>query len=443
MMGKDDPWKRVCSNSENDPGGPYCTDAANTKGNPSVVPANPADLNGPKGYSELPRPIIGCSRIDPTLHGMQFDTCAGIAGTTKALFAQPAVGVQTGIVAPGYPAYPAVPAAPAPGTSTNPYLVLMGEDPTISTKAGVAKTCHNGVDALGNPITYFGYFDCALSTYCDPGEGPCPGGVLRKGCLRPTDTRVIVGHADEDSAHYVAPIRNGTPGVEAGNVTTSCSAAGGTGMVFTGDQNFINNLSSGGRPITLYVQHNPATPGVAGIPSVGIGPQDMLLIGTLVAEGAIESKNKAEICTGGPQATAPANNCSVAVTATGSAVAYGYPLAILAYDPKLPYPTVSPQAPQEFEVDFGSNNTKINGSVYVAGELTFNPINVNGSSIAYDIDLQSSTSSYRYMDAYGVASPPPGFMSSAGIATMILKSFIVCTTFGSETTSAAAGGLCQ
>ncbi|HSE95797.1 MAG TPA: hypothetical protein VLD61_07885, partial [Methylomirabilota bacterium] len=203
---------------------------------------------------------------------------------------------------------------------------------------------------------------------------------------------------------------------------------------------FINNLSTGARPITLYVQHNPATPGVAGIPTVSIGPQDMMLIGTLVAEGAVNSKNKAEICTGGTQGAAPANTCTVAVTGT----AYGYPLAMLAYDPKLPYPSTGPpNAPQEFEVDFGSNNTQINGSVYVAGELTFNPMNVNGSSIAFDIDLQSSTSSYRYVELYGTESPPPGFMSSAGIATMILKSFIVCSSYGAETTNGSTGGMCR
>jgi hypothetical protein len=64
----DNPWKHVCSNSQNDPGGPFCNSAGNTKGNPSVTPSDPQDPHGPRGYVDLPKPVIGCSRIDPTIH---------------------------------------------------------------------------------------------------------------------------------------------------------------------------------------------------------------------------------------------------------------------------------------------------------------------------------------------------------------------------------------
>jgi hypothetical protein len=85
-------------------------------------------------------------------------------------------------------------------------------------------------------------------------------------------------------------------------------------------------------------------------------------------------------------------------------------------------------------VNFGSNNVNINGSVYASGELTFNPINVNGSSVAFDIQLQSNTASYVYQSTYGVASPPPGFLSSSGPVAIVRKSFIVCSTYTEHTT---------
>jgi hypothetical protein len=67
VMGVDSPWKHVCADARPDNGG-YCNDTRNTKGNPSVKPADPNSENGPRAYDDLPRPILGCSRID-TVHG--------------------------------------------------------------------------------------------------------------------------------------------------------------------------------------------------------------------------------------------------------------------------------------------------------------------------------------------------------------------------------------
>ena len=421
ILGEDDPWKHVCSNSSADPGGPLCNAPGNQNGNPAVNPADPAHENGPKGWDDLPRPIIGCSRIDPTLHGMNFGTCAGLSGTTKALFAQPAVAAGShGAIAPGYPAYP---------SATGSNLVIMGEDPTITTGVPV-KTCSGG------GVTYFGYFDCALTTYCHPSDhGACPGGTavpgdVRKACVHPSDTRL------SDTARYVAPTLSGGT---TGDVTSGCVAAGGTGMVFLGDTNFKNNYGSATNAFLTYV----ATTGGVGT-KVEVRTQDVEIFGTMVVEGDWETVNKTFVCAGWPLGSpVPANGCpgSTAGSTTYQADSskYGYPLAGLVYDPKLPYPTVSPNAPQDIFVDFGSNNVNINGSVYTGGHLSFNPINVNGSSVGFEIQLQSTTSSYVYQSTYGGASPPPGFMSSSGPVAIVRKSFIVCSTYSESTTSEAAG----
>ena len=66
VLGIDNPWKHVCSNSSQDNPPGYCNEPANRNGNPSIVPADPNEYpGGPAAYDDLPRPQLGCSAIDP------------------------------------------------------------------------------------------------------------------------------------------------------------------------------------------------------------------------------------------------------------------------------------------------------------------------------------------------------------------------------------------
>ena len=76
VLGIDNPWKHVCSNSSQDNPPGYCNEPANRNGNPTIVPADPNEYpGGPAAYDELPRPQLGCSAIDVTLHGETGGNC--------------------------------------------------------------------------------------------------------------------------------------------------------------------------------------------------------------------------------------------------------------------------------------------------------------------------------------------------------------------------------
>jgi hypothetical protein len=409
----DNPWKHVCSNSQNDPGGPFCNSAGNTKGNPAVTPADPQDPNGPRGYVDLPRPVIGCSRIDPTIHSTNSTLDCPSASTN--LYSQPAVT--------GYPAFPAVPA------DGGPMLVIMGDDPAIT---ATAKSC--GEDFQTPSKKYFGYFDCALRTSCP--ASVC--GAIRKGCIR--------GNKDPDTG---ADLSGGSTlywrlGSGVGYDGTTCGA--NTGLVWIGSWS-PSNITAGSvaSPGVFYVMHDKAASMAkngAGKAVADLGPQDTYFNGTIVSEGDVISKNKAALCVNGPAPSPlPANSCPTPQTGYSATKGYGYPLALMSYDPKLPYPTVSPQAPQPISVNFGSNNTNVNGSVYSGGQLTFNPINVNGTSIAFNIDLQSATSTYNYVPQYGNDAPPAGFLpGTSDPVVMLPKSFITCNNYHDDSPSGTPPG---
>jgi Tfp pilus assembly protein PilX len=391
----DNPWKHVCSNSKNDPGGSLCNSAGNTKGNPTVIPADTQDPNGPRGFSALPRPIIGCSQIDPTVHRMTAGSCSALGGS--GLFSQPGIT--------NYPAYPS--------TGTAKQLVLMGESPVLTS---TAKSC--GQDGSG--VKYFGYFDCALRT-------PCPASVcgsVRKGCIRDA--------TDPDSGGTAAAasyFRLGTDG-------SSCGS--NTGMVFLGSQDFTTDIGSTTTAYTIYVMHDAPSPGTGDVPTATDHAPGHTFYGTLVVEGNVSYLTKSVICTGGPApSNPPASFTSNCGSATGSA--YGYPLALLSYDPKLAYPTVSPQAPQPITTNFGTPNAVINGQVYSGGSVSFNPINVNGATVGFNIDLQASSSTYQYVPDYGIASPPPSFPPGASDPVVLTpKTFIVCNGYHDDSSGATS-----
>lgn len=352
VLGIDNPWKHVCSNSSQDNPPGYCNEPANRNGNPTIVPADPNEYpGGPAAYDELPRPQLGCSAIDVTLHGETVGNCP--PGQNY-----------------GYP-YP-----------SGKRLVVAGD--------------RSKANCDGGGMQYQGYFDCALSTPCP--SAICGGG--RAACLKPADTRT--------GATYVKAT---APGV--------CAAAGATGMVFTSSLTWPANYGSAGNGILAYIMR----PGDFTI-------QSRDLYGTVVVEG-----NGSSGC-GGSRDLWHKNGSRI-WTATNI---YGYPLAYLIFDPVdavnlAPQPTANPLNPQGVCADMGSaSGTEIHGLVYSGGHVEFNPIIMDGGVVAFEIQTQSTASSYGYNPTYGNAAPPPGFpVGSGNTVVLVRKSFLVCADYAADT----------
>jgi hypothetical protein len=423
MVAVDNPWKHVCSNAKPDNNG-YCNEALNRNGNPTITPSDPNDPNGPAAYNTLPYPVLGCSRIAPALHKNNADT---------VLF-------QNAVCGPGG-AHNNMKTYPYPTGAGVPRFVLMGEVP--GPVGGTPRSCNDEPNAPGPGAgnRYFGYFDCALSTYCDPAEAGtvCGQVAVRKGCLHPTDTRVVALNANQlfhnpGFNHYVA--YNPALG----------QCGGGTanehGMVYKGENNipngggggtvnFISNIGSQTKQFTVYVLNGNADFG-----------NNQQFYGTFVVESN-ENVNPAEndfaIGNGAsPQLWAgpAASPTPVGWTFTNQ---YGFPLAALIYNPDLPPPTVTPTyAPQGTYADMGSSNTEIHGMVYSGGHVEFNPLSFDGTVVAFEIQTQGSAS-YVYNPWYGNNTPPPGFpIGGSGQVVIIRKSFVVCVNYNND--SGAATG---
>jgi hypothetical protein len=384
-------WEHVCASPQS---AGYCTDSA--LGHPNVVPADPNDAHGPETLRDLPRPWLGCSRIDPLLHRGSISAPNQIAGCIGSYPSPKAYVSGT-----GYPT----------GPTAAPRTVIMG-DPT-------GPYC-NPDPSPGSTVRYYGYFDCALTTYCDPLAGDvCPGGLPRQGCLLATDSRVTpTDLIHYDPLHYVA----GGPGL--------CTA-GNQGMVLMGNTG-VPATGSRTKPMTVY-DFNTGAPG-----SLTMTVQAAAVYGTLVVEGSVDDKNDGNFCTGGPEpgpASSPTSALSVCGNVTGRA--YGYPLAILMYDPTLAPPV--PGTPQSITLDHGTLHTYINGYVYTSGTSSLNPIYLNGGIIAFAFTLQGSSSNYIYQRLYGGAAPPPGFPASSGdLMVGYNKTFIVCADYHDESAGATA-----
>jgi Tfp pilus assembly protein PilX len=381
IVGVDNPWKHVCSDALPDNNG-LCNDPGNRNGNPSVSPADPGDPNGPRGYPGLPMPMLGCSRIDTQVHR------GAVPLATQTL---------------GCANFPQMYTSPYPvAYNVPPRFVVMGEDPAVI--AG-AKKCN--IDP-GNAATYyFGYFDCALSTSCDPALGHvCLNGALRKACVRAADTRVIVGHPNYDPAHYVA---------------APCGAD--TGMVFIGDTTFNTTVGSQTKQFDTYIHNGNWSQG-----------NNRQFYGTLVVEtngaGGVQfavGNGAATELWAGANATPPPAGWAAPMT-------YGFPIVALVYDPAAPPPTIQPTyLPQTYVADFGSNNTQIHGMIYSGGHVQFNPLSLDGTVVAFEIQTQGSAS-YNYNRWYGNNTPPAGFPLGSGNEVVIIrKSFVVCTNFNDDT----------
>lgn len=441
VVGVDNPWKHVCSDAKPDGNG-YCNDPSNANGTPTTTPADPNDPNGPSAYDDLPRPILGCSRIDPTMHGATLASCP--PGTTYSWD-------------PATTSYPGAPARP----------VLMGENANVAPPPGDPPrkfSYDTGVPAIGK---YWGYFDSALQTPCLDGAA-CPGGGNTKGCVLPGDPRFLflpaqyaetVGGICPNGATgmvynwYTSGIRTSGPSPAQRNPTFNGQFGSCTpGPVVeppTGTKNCPEPPSgtnaTNGR--NVYVL-NRGGDGLAEV--LHTGPGDTRFYGTIVVEGigaasppsgptGCDTANRTfRLGTQSVITTAQRNTTMEGSLPPGATVyVYGYPVVLIDFDPLQAVgspvrPTVTPYAPQYNCDDMGSSTSYINGMVYSGGYARFNPLNVNGSIVAFEIQTQGSAT-YTYNSDYGNATPPPGFPLGSGNQVVIIrKSFIVCTNFSDD-----------
>jgi hypothetical protein len=175
----DTAWKHVCSSSSQDNLPGYCNEPANRNGNPVISPADPNEQpGGPAAYDDLPRPWLGCSAIDVTLHE------------------------ETTINCP-------------PGQNYS-YPYPSGKRLVVAGRHSATANC----DAGGQQ--YQGYFDCALTT---PGQA-FGGGPA---CVKKDDSR-----ASTDSSNYKeAPCPSGATGM----VFAGDKSFGNVGSLETGGRN--------------------------------------------------------------------------------------------------------------------------------------------------------------------------------------------------------------
>jgi hypothetical protein len=264
-------------------------------------------------------------------------------------------------------------------------------------------------------LQYQGYFDCALSTPCPAAICGSSGPVLtQKGCLKPGDSR-----ASNTNAYVVAP----------------CGTH--TGMVFRGASPPNANYGSPGTGILVYVMRGTAPPwNDTGCCDFQL--QGNTLYGTAVIEG-----NGLAGCSGGNRDLQHKNGARAFTRPN----VYGYPLAYLIFDPvaavdEAPAPTAKPLVQQGTCADKGSVfGTEIHGIFYSWGNVEFNPIDVDGGIVAFQIQTQGSSSTYVYNPTYGNVSPPPGFPDPSGnTVVLVRKSFIVCVNYAADT---GGGTPCQ
>jgi hypothetical protein len=168
VVAVDSPWKHVCSSSslDNPPG--HCNEPGNRNGTPTVTPADPSEYpGGPAAYDDLPRPQLGCSAIDPTLHGETAANCP--PGQNYS-----------------YP-YP-----------SGKRLVVAGD--------------RSRGNCDGGGLQYQGYFDCALTTPCPPAVCGGPG---RAACVMAGDSRIdgitFLSNATGCGANTGMVFRGGSP----------------------------------------------------------------------------------------------------------------------------------------------------------------------------------------------------------------------------------------
>ncbi len=245
--------------------------------------------------------------------------------------------------------------------------------------------------------TYQGYFDCALTTPCDrpacvaarPASRPATRATTtrttsrfpRRACrVPPAATRHGVRRATRASTMWAT-----SAGPTVGTPTSRGNALREHGHVMNGARSRFSSATFYG---ILVVEGD-------GQRNCDGSNRDMKL------------KNQSRIM----------DRRQTNTNATAPRTVYGYPLAFLIYDPQQPpAPAANPVVPQNTFADMGSAaGTEIHGIVYSGGNVEFNPINVDGGVVAFQIQTQSTSSSYGYNSTYGNAAPPPGFPEARAI----------------------------
>ncbi len=381
VVSVDSPWKHACAEAQPERAGP-CGAFGEPSSSPAVTPADPSDPNGPAAYDDLPRPILGCSRIDPTMHGADWGRCPPASPTLSP--------------------YPS--AALPPGFRP----VLMGED-----SAAGGQPCN--ADPANPAIRYFGYFDCALSTPCEPAAA-CPAGQETKGCVKAGDSR-----ATADPGRYAAasPTCPGGATPATGLVFNYYGAPGRLAASRPDLRNpVLGGLGTGGGGVTLYVLRRG---------SDGQTTVRGTVHGTLVVEG-----NGSPGCGAATRAVDLGDDGRLA---TGRS-AYGYPLALLLYDPSQPAPPGPPvgRAPQSTCAGLGGRGARIDGLVYSGGRVRLDAITVSGSVIAVETEAPGGPRvQLSYSAAFGDGAPPPGFPQGPGNRVVVVrKSLRACASYRDE-----------
>jgi hypothetical protein len=380
----DSPWKHVCASARPAPAG-YCNESGHRSGEPTLSPADPNDPNGPAAYDDLPRPILGCSRIAPGIHRGPH----ALATQSNGCLAHP------GMYPPPYPV--------APGAS--PRLVVMGEDP-----AAGGRICYQ--DPLTPGLRYFGYFDCALQTQCDPATMPCGSWGDRRGCVAATDSRLAT-----HPMRYVAY----------DPVLGRCGSGGAneTGLVCLpgqGCSHFSQDVGSPHMQFTMYVFRQNWSQA-----------NNRQAYGTIVVEGTVAGGTVFAVGRGPNTALwAGPSQSGAGWTFTNQ---YGYPLVALVYNPEMAAPTVTPgYAPQDHVADFAG---RIHGLIYSGGHAWFEG-DLDGGVVTFEIRAQRGAS-HAYNAGYGEHAPPPGFPRDSGQRVVFYrKSVAACTNYRDDSPAPTA-----
>jgi len=211
IVSVDHPWLHVCAWARV-AGAGRCDQPSVASDSVRLIPADPSDPNGPAAYDSLPTPRVGCSTVDPTVHG----------------------------------------SAPAPSCTR----------PALSGDA-IRQNCHGGGQA------YAGYFDCALTTPCDlPTCAPA-----RKACVRAGDSRAVSQPTRYVAVTGVPPACPTEGGVrQTGMVFAGDQSLGGVGSPGSGRNVYVLRSGNAGQVRvqgavfgTLVVEGN----GVAGCSGPG------------------------------------------------------------------------------------------------------------------------------------------------------------------------------
>jgi hypothetical protein len=114
----------------------------------------------------------------------------------------------------------------------------------------------------------------------------------------------------------------------------------------------------------------------------------------------------------------------------------GYPLAILAYNPSEPAPTVATGQSMHLVLSNSSPKTWVSGLIYTGGTAHVSPLTVNGGLIGHRVEISSTATRITYDPTYGNAPPPSGFKLPAdGSSGVVLypATWVHCTYYANET----------